>query len=300
MFLLPVCIQSFLFVSVSGISATLCGGFGSFFADETNKTTMEEILKKTNSSLPVETPVDRVGALQPVDEQQTVHNPYFKLETGLKEIFGEEFELSDSLAQDLLLQHLRVNKEQNARLAGAMQRDPRMAQLLADMIEGKRNAHSAVARYFGRSVMEVDENSPEFDEIMLADEERREEVANLANDRREYEENLAESIPVIEQFCVQKGYDPSDFMSDVWEKLIFPVLAGRYSSEVCTLLDHAITYEKDVEDAFAAGDVKGRNTNIMRMKEDFGDGLPKGMSSAAPVVDKRIKRNSLIEKALKA
>lgn len=261
---------------------------------------MEEILKKTNSSLPVETPVDRVEALQPVDEQQTVHNPYFKLETGLKEIFGEEFELSDSLAQDLLLQHLRVNKEQNARLAGAMQRDPRMAQLLADMIEGKRNAHSAVARYFGRSVMEVDENSPEFDEIMLADEERREEVANLANDRREYEENLAESIPVIEQFCVQKGYDPSDFMSDVWEKLIFPVLAGRYSSEVCTLLDHAITYEKDVEDAFAAGDVKGRNTNIMRMKEDFGDGLPKGMSSAAPVVDKRIKRNSLIEKALKA
>ena len=167
---------------------------------------MEEILKKTNSSLPVETPVDRVEALQPVDEQQTVHNPYFKLETGLKEIFGEEFELSDSLAQDLLLQHLRVNKEQNARLAGAMQRDPRMAQLLADMIEGKRNAHSAVARYFGRSVMEVDENSPEFDEIMLADEERREEVANLANDRREYEENLAESIPVIEQFCVQKGY----------------------------------------------------------------------------------------------
>ena len=261
---------------------------------------MEENLKKTNSSLQVGTPVDGVETLQPVDERQTVHNPYLKLEAGLKEIFGEEFELTDSLAQDLLLQHLRVNKEQNARLAGAMRRDPRMAQLLADMIEGKRNAHSAVARYFGRSVMEVDENSPEFDEIMLADEERREEVANLANDRREYEENLAESIPVIEQFCVQKGYDPSDFMSDVWEKLIFPVLAGRYSSDVCTLLDHAITYEQDVEDAFAAGDVKGRNTNIMRMKEDFGDGLPKGMSSAAPVVDKRIKRNSLIEKALKA
>ena len=49
-FLLSVCIQSFLFVSVRGISATLCGGFGSFFADETNKTTMEEILKKTMES----------------------------------------------------------------------------------------------------------------------------------------------------------------------------------------------------------------------------------------------------------
>ena len=82
------------------------------------------------------------------------------LESGLKELFGDDFDINDNVSQEALLQHLRVNREQNERLAGALERDPRLAQMLVDMIEGKRNAHSAMARYFGRSVMNIDENSP--------------------------------------------------------------------------------------------------------------------------------------------
>ena len=66
---------------------------------------------------------------------------------------------------------------------------------------------------------------------------------------------------------------------------------------LCANLNHG---EKDVEDAFAAGDIKGRNTNIQRMREDFGDGMPKGMSSVAPNIEARRKRNSLVEKAVNA
>ena len=138
------------------------------------------------------------------------------------------------------------------------------------------------------------------DYVKNADEERKNEMMRLANDRREYEENLEDSMPVIEAFCKERGYDPSDFMDNIWEKLVFPIMAGKYTDDVCTALDHAITYEQDVEDAFAAGDIKGRNANIMRMKEDFGDGLPKGMSSVAPDVEHKRPRNSLIEKALNA
>ena len=135
---------------------------------------------------------------------------------------------------------------------------------------------------------------------MMADEERKEELIRLANDRHEYEKNLEDSIPVIENFCKEKGYDASDFMDDVWDCLVFPILAGKYSNDVCVALDHALTYEKDVEDAFVAGDIKGRNMNIQRMKEDFGDGLPKGMNSVAPDTEIKRKRNSLIDKALNA
>ena len=193
-----------------------------------------------------------------------------------------------------------MNREQNERLAEVLGNDPRLAQMLADMVDGKRNAHSAMARYFGTSMMRVDEESPEFEEIMLADEERKQEVMRIANDRREYERNLEESLPVIEQFCADRGYDASEFMDNVWEQVVFPIMAGKYTVDVCTALDHAITYEKDVADAFEAGNVKGRNMNIQRMKEDYGDGLPKGMSSAAPDMEDRPQRNSLIEKALKA
>lgn len=231
---------------------------------------------------------------------QQEQNPYKELEEGLKGFFGDEFDMGDSFSQEMLLHHLYINKEQNKRLAEAFERDPRLAQMLIDMIEGKRNAHSAVARYFGRQFVEMDERSPEYREMMLADEERKAETARLAEERREYESNLQNSLPVIESFCKEHGYDPSVFMDSVWEKVVFPILAGKYSVEVCTALDHALTYEKDVEDAFAAGDIKGRNTNILRMKEDFGDGMPKGMKSVAPDMEVKRKRNSLIDKALNA
>lgn len=260
---------------------------------------MEQNFKNENN-VGVDIPAPEKMKIDAVQEASVAHNADETLNSELKKLFGEDFDISDKFSQDLLLQHLRVNKEQNAHLSGILERDPRLAQLLTDVVSGKRNAHSAMARYFGNSFMAIDEDSPEYEEIMLADEERKEEMMRLANDRREYEKNLSESIPVIEEFCNAKGYDASDFMDKVWESLIFPILAGKYTNEVCVALDHAVTYEKDVEDAFAAGDIKGRNTNIQRMKENFGDGMPKGMNSVAPETDVKRRRNSLIDKALNA
>ncbi len=234
-------------------------------------------------------------------EYGVVASSYSELERELQELLGKDFRLDDDMSQDLLIMHIKKNKEQSELLAEALERDPRLAQMLVDVIEGKRSAHASMARYFGRSLMELDEDSPEFEEMMIADDERREEIYRLAENRREYESNLEASRPIIEKFCEEKGYEPADFMEMVWEKVVFPILSGKYSYEVCNALDHSLTYEQDVEDAFAAGDIKGRNTNIQRMKEDIGDGLPKGLQSAAPVDPaKRRKGNSLIEAALKA
>ncbi len=243
-------------------------------------------------------------AAQPAGDQPASQDvpevPFAYLDMGLKKIFGEEFSIDDRMSQDLLLNYLFQNRKQNERLKDVLSSDPRLAQLLLDMINGKRHATGAVARYFGRSLVELDENSPEYMEMLEADEERMMEAASIANDREEYENNLRESKPVIDAFCSERGYDPAEFMDQVWEKIVFPIMAGKYTADVCTALDHALTYEQDVEDAFAAGDIKGRNTSIMRMKQDFGDGLPKGMSSVAPAAGQRRKRNSLIDKALNA
>lgn len=260
---------------------------------------MEQKIKNLNSG-EVEAPSIANDVQLTVQQPMNEQNDFSALDGELKQLFGNDFDIADKFSQELLLQHLKVNKEQNKRIAETLERDPRLAQLLMDVINGKRNAHSAMARYFGNSFMTYDEDSPEFEEIMLADEERKEEMMRLANDRHEYERNLTESIPVIEAFCKQKGYDASDFMEKVWESLIFPILAGKYTNEVCMALDHAVTYEKDVKDAFAAGDIKGRNMNIQRMKEEFGDGMPKGLNSVAPDTEVKRKRNSLIDKALNA
>jgi hypothetical protein len=56
-----------------------------------------------------------------------------------------------------------------------------------------------------------------------------------------------------------------------------------------------------VEDAFVAGEVKGRNMNINEMRGKVGDGMPKGLTSqAVPVEQPKRRMNSLLEKALKA
>lgn len=262
----------------------------------------QNIIDTGSHALPLEEMHD--GGAQPNGAVQAADSAgitdYSRLDDGLKRVFGSDFSIDNPLSQDLLLQYVFQNSRQNERLAQVLERDPRMAQLLMDMINGKRNAHSAVARYFGRSLMELDEESPEYEEMLMADGERQEEVMRMANDRREYENNLRESMPVIETFCNERGYDPSEFMDKVWEQVVFPILTGKYTGEVCTALDHALTYEQDVEDAFAAGDIKGRNTNIQRMKANFGDGLPKGMASVAPPAENRPKVNSLISKALNA
>lgn len=219
----------------------------------------------------------------------------------LKSLFGAEFSIENPESQRLLIKHLHDNREQNELLAEALGRDPRMAQMLADVVDGKRNAHSAMARYYGRKFMDYGEGTPEYEEMLMAEDERREEVTRLAQDRMNYEENLEASQPVIQQFCQQRGYDPSDFLEAAWDRLVLPILSGNYTAEVCGALDNAINYEQDIEDAFTAGDVKGRNTSIQRMKENFGDGMPSGMTSAAPPVSNKPRRtNTLIDAALEA
>ena len=235
-------------------------------------------------------------------EQQQMQTPQYEvLEEGLRRMFGANFDIGDEKTQMLLLEYLRQNKEQNEKLAFALERDPRLSQMLADMVDGKRNAHSAMARYFGRGFMDVQEGTPEYEEMLLADEERRNEMMQAAYDRREYEENLQESRPVIEGYCKEQGYEPAEFLELAWERLVLPILSGQYTAEVCRALDNALRYEQDVEDAFAAGDIKGRNTNIQRMRQGFGDGMPKGIASVAPdVAPPKQRRNTLIEAALEA
>ena len=231
-----------------------------------------------------------------------MESPYADLEEWLKEYFGDDFTLGNVESQQRLKEFFFRNMEQNQQLASVLSEDPRLAQLLADIVNGKRNAHAAVARYYGKSFLDFEEGSPEYEEMLQMDEERRKEAFEMARNRHDYENNLEESRPVIEHFCKEHGYEPATFMDNVWEQLVFPILSGRYTPEVCLALDHAISYEKDIEDAFAAGNIKGRNTNIRRMQENFGDGLPKGMNSAAPLQSEnsRPKRNSLIDAALNA
>ena len=106
-----------------------------------------------------------------------MESPYADLEEWLKEYFGDDFTLGNVESQQRLKEFFFRNMEQNQQLASVLSEDPRLAQLLADIVNGKRNAHAAVARYYGKSFLDFEEGSPEYEEMLQMDEERRKEAS---------------------------------------------------------------------------------------------------------------------------
>ena len=88
-------------------------------------------------------------------------------------------------------------------------------------------------------------------------------------------------------------------MRRVYNEILIPLLDGVKDETLPGKLKKSLDYDKDVEDAFVAGEVKGRNMNINEMRGKVGDGLPKAMGSQGVEQPKR-KVNSLIAKALNA
>lgn len=198
---------------------------------------------------------------------------------------------------------LNKDMEDSKELASMIAKNPKFAQVLSDVRSGKRGAGAAMARYFGKDLLTAEEGTSEYDEIMKAEEERMQEVSDMADREKQYKDNLERTLPNLEEYCSEKGIDPAEFKNNIWEKFIYPVLNGEYSKELCAMFDKGMSYDKDIEDATYAGEVKGRNMNIEKMRGEKGDGMPKGISSQGDgeeVPAPKKKKNRLISMAMNA
>lgn len=202
-------------------------------------------------------------------------------------------------SSEKVLSYLIKSKEQKAKLAEALKSDPRLASVLADIVSGKKNAAGALTRYFGKDFLNAEEGTEEYDAIVEAEKERKAEQDKAEASKKEYEANLEKSMPEVEAYCKEKGYNVEDFLNNAWDKILQPIMSGIYTKEVLDVLDKGFNYDKDVKDALVAGEIKGKNENIHKMKAKAGDGMPK-MGGSETVVDKPKKGNSFINQALQA
>lgn len=232
------------------------------------------------------------GNIKPT-KKQALHD----MLKGLIDGYNPDDEESSS---EMLMKYLNDGNEQKSKIAEALKNDPRIAQLLSDIVSGKRGAAGSLARYFGKDFLSAEEGSSEYEEILKAEEERKAEQEASEASRKEYQNNLEKSIPEVEAYCKDKGYQVDEFLDNAWNKLIQPVLSGLYSKEVCEFIDKGANYDKDVNDASEAGYVKGRNENIHKMKEERGDGMPKISGSEAMKDKPKKKSSSFLDMALNA
>lgn len=246
------------------------------------------------------------------EQQEPVATPPEKPATPKRDAFmalmkarlGDDYSDDDEEGNyDRFTGMLNKDMEDSKELASMIAKEPKFAQVLSDVKTGKRGAGAAMARYFGKDLLSVEEGTPEYEEIMKAEEERLQEASEMAEREAKYKENLEKTLPNLEEYCTEKGIDPAEFKNNIWEKFIYPVLNGEYSKELCAMFDKGMSYDKDIEDATYAGEVKGRNMKIEKMRGDKGDGMPKGISSSGEVPMEEKKKgggSNLIAAALQA
>jgi len=196
---------------------------------------------------------------------------------------------------EIIAGYIKNNDEQSAKLAEALAKDPRLAQALSDIASGKRGSAGALARYFGKDFLSAEEGTPEAEEIAKAEEERKKELDDYSASKKVYDENIDKTMPSVIDFCKEHGYEPNDFLGRVWDEIISPIFDGTYTPELLAKLDKAFNYDKDVNDALEAGEVKGRNLKIQKMREDEGDGMPKALvTENAPIANKKKHSSGMI------
>lgn len=239
--------------------------------------------EKTNVEVLPETP--------PVEDKDT------KVRAMLMEVAPAdmgEAEIVDIV--ESVVERAKKDREMNDRLVAAFKQEPRLAQVFADLVNGKRSAANGFARYFGKDFAGYEEGTPEYDDYMAGEEERVAEIAKAEEAKALLDKNLDESEVVIENYCAEHKIDVDEFRNKI-DELLMPIMDGIFSKETCAALDRAINYDKDTQDAYDAGVVEGRNTNINAMRDDKGDGLPKGLGSQSIEPKKKV-RNGLLADAL--
>lgn len=239
---------------------------------------------------------DEIKTTEMVMEEPVGDSKRQELETLLISLLPEDKQGS---VEEMALAWIKEQLEMNDRLATQLGQDPRFAAAAADLMNGKSGSASLV-RYYGRDFFDAKEGTPEYEELMASENAYRQEREQVKKDQEEFDNKAGIFFTRFREYCEKNSLVYEEYIAKVMEKVMGPVMGWEASDEVFDRLVKAVDYEKDTEDAYEAGVLKGRNTNIHEMRSKPTDGMPKGLSSqSAPERPKR-KMNSLIEKALNA
>ena len=230
-----------------------------------------------------------------VEEPQSESTERQELEAKLDAILPEE----EGSVYKKALAYIERNEEMNDRLVKALSDDPKMAQVFVEVMDGGKSG-SALVRHFGKSYLEAEEGSPEYEEIMAADREYEESRAKIKASQEAFDNESNAFYEAFSDYCKRKSLNEEVYLVKIEDKVVLPLFRMMASDELFDSLVKAVDYDKDVEDAFEAGEIKARNMSINEMRAKPGDGMPKGLSSQAQMQMQQPKRkiNSLIAKAL--
>ena len=188
-----------------------------------------------------------------------------------EEIFGQ---ISDDYDQHE--QALSEYQSREKTLSDMFAADPRSAQFLTDMHQGK-SPWASYIRLFGSELKDTLDDPETIEQIKEAEKDYLERVSRSKELDAEYDRNIETTKEMLRTYQSERG------MTDEQIDEVFAVLLGivrdgvmgKFLPETLDMIVKAVNHDADVEAAAAEGEVAGRNAKITEKlrKSREGDGI---------------------------
>lgn len=171
--------------------------------------------------------------------------------------------------------------------------DYRSARFLTDWRQGQDPVVGLI-RQFGTDIKEIIDDPERQEEIAAANKEFVKRVAKEKELEELYQNNLAESLQVIEGLQEKNGLsdDQIDQAMELLMNIIKDGIVGKFTAESIDMAMKAINHDADVSAANEEGVVRGKNTKVEEKlrKPNKGDGIASlggSNGSAKPAATRR-------------
>lgn len=180
-------------------------------------------------------------------------------------------------------------KEDEDKLVGMFNKDPRIGSLFSELANGG-DPRLVLLKTFGKDAIAMSDDPEQMELAAQANKEYLDRVANEKNLEEQYQKNLDTSLQTAEDWQKKNGLSDEevDKTFEVLIKLSSDAIVGKFSEESLDMARKALTHDSDVEVAGQKGEVKGRNERIdMKLKKKkSSDGLPSLSGKSRSASDK--------------
>ena len=169
-------------------------------------------------------------------------------------------------------------KERESRLTDMFTKDPRSAQFITDMAQGKDPWASLINRIGIDGVKEMLDDPAKVDEFAASNKEYVERMAKQKNLEEEWEKNMKATLAMLEQKQQELSLtdEQIDAVADRIKEVTNDAVIGIIKPETVDMVLKAINHDADVATAREEGETLGKNikAEAQLRKPKRGDGTP--------------------------
>lgn len=169
-------------------------------------------------------------------------------------------------------------KERESKLTNMFTSDPRSAQFITDMAQGKDPWVSLINRIGIDGVKEILDDPDKMDDFAASNKEYVERMAKQKGLEEEWEKNMAATLSMFEQMQKERGLSDEqiDAVADWVKEVANDALVGRIKPETVEMALKALNHDADIAAASEEGEIRGKNAKAEAQlrKPKRGDGTP--------------------------